>query len=96
MEAADIARYVRPIRQLPVLHVLGENDLPYVRQLTHALAERYRDLDIEHCLFEVPGAGHFYPHTAAVEGADGEKAATLENSISEFLEQHLGSCHRTA
>ena len=91
MEEADIARYITPKHRIPVLHVVGENDLAYVRLLTGKLAECYRRVGIEHSVFEVPEAGHFYPRTAEVVCPEGQKA-TVESSALEFLEQHLGNC----
>jgi len=84
MEAADIQRYVDGPKQTPVLQIIGEHDLEYVRKLSIEQAGQSVRVGAQHTLLEVPGAGHFYSQQAKVIGAGGE-ISTVDRSMLRFL-----------
>ncbi len=88
MEAADIQHYITGSRSTPVLQIVGEHDLEYVRKLSHEQASHCSRVSIPHSLVEVPGAGHFYSRHAKTIRNDG-RASTVDRSIVDFLETFL-------
>lgn len=88
MEAADIKHYIRGPHATPILQVLGEHDLEYVRELTKELAEHCGKDGVQHHIVHVPSAGHFYPRQAKVVANDGP-ASTVGQAVIDFLETSL-------
>jgi len=88
MEAADIEHYVDGSNSTPILQIVGENDLEYVRELSGVQADRCAKVGVPHTLWKVPGAGHFYPRQSEVTGPGG-RASTVEEVIAAFLERAL-------
>ena len=84
MEAADIQRYINGPKRPPVLQIVGEHDLEYVRKLSIEQAGRSVRVGAQHTLLEVPGAGHFYSQQAKLIGAGGQ-ITTVDRSMLQFL-----------
>lgn len=84
LEAPDIQRYMRDTSQPPILQFVAENDLEHISRLTAAMRARSAEVGIEHSLFRVLRAGHFYPRNAEAIGPDGERT-TVEAEMLKFL-----------
>ena len=84
MEAPDIPRHMRDGSQPPILQFVAENDLEHVARLTPVMQARSAEIGLRHSVFRVPRAGHFYPKSADVVGADG-RTSTVEAEIVAFL-----------
>ena len=84
MEAPDIPRHMRDAAQPPILQFVAENDLEHVSRLTPIMHARSAEIGLRHSVFRVPRAGHFYPRSAEVVGADG-LMSTVEAEILSFL-----------
>ncbi len=90
MADADLARWVAPRTAGPPVCLLhGEADLPYVVAQSAAL----RDAFFAHAPgsedWLVPGATHFYLHSAQAQAHDG-RTATVGDAVAQFLARVLG------
>jgi dienelactone hydrolase len=92
MEAADIQHYINGSNSTPILQIVGEHDLEYVRKLSLEQAVQCAKVGAQHTLLEVQGAGHFYPQQAKVIGPDGQ-ISTVDRSILEFMETSLSKVY---
>jgi predicted esterase len=92
MEAADIQYYVNGSNSTPILQIIGEHDLEYVRKLSMEQASHCARIGAQHTLLEVPGAGHFYPQRAKVIGSEAQ-TSTVERSVLQFLETSLSKAN---
>ena len=84
LEAPDIPRHMRNAGQAPILQFVAESDLEHVSRLTPIMHARSTEIGLRHRVFQVPRAGHFYPRSAEVVGADGLKS-TVEAEMLTFL-----------
>jgi len=85
LEAPDIPRHIRDAGQPPILQFVADDDLEHVSRLTPMMLARSTEIGLKHRVFRVPNAGHFYPRTAEVIGADG-RVSTVEVEILSFLD----------
>lgn len=92
MEAADIQHYINGSSSTPILQIVGEHDLEYVRKLSLEQANQCARVGAQHTLLEVPGAGHFYHQQAKVIGPEGQ-LSTVDRSVLEFLETSLSEVY---
>jgi hypothetical protein len=76
---------MRDAGQPPILQFVAENDLEHVSRLTPVMRTRSEAIGLRHSVFSVPRAGHFYPRSAEVVGADG-LMSTVEAEILSFLD----------
>ena len=81
----DIPHHMRNADQPPILQFVAENDLEHVSRLSPMMLARSAEIGSRHRVFQVPRAGHFYPRSAEVVGADG-RVSTVETEIRSFLD----------
>ena len=85
LEAPDIPRHIYDASQPPILQFVADDDLEHVSRLTPMMLVRSSEVGLRHRVFRVPNAGHFYPRTAEVVGAEG-RVSTVEAEILSFLD----------
>lgn len=84
----NVLRTLRSAPKPPLLLVVGQYDLPPIRQTGKALLERFETLGIPVEFYWVPGYSHFYPRGAITLGGDATQAP-VEARIQAFLFQSL-------
>lgn len=95
MEAEDAEWYVHGTRgQPPLLMFVGEHDLPGIPERTRSLVDRALTRGLGVRRYAVPGKGHFYEGDSPVvlersSLPGGERAATVETAMTDFLETTL-------
>lgn len=72
----------------PVLALWGENDLDYVLEQAPAMVEHANTVGLRVTAHCIPGAGHFYPASAAL-GTVADGPATVEQAMDAFLTSTL-------
>lgn len=87
MDCEDLARHIDAGRKTPVMFVMGENDLAYVRDSGPVLTRQLESAGIPCEMHLIEGATHFYPASSPVKNA--ERVETLEEAIAAFLYRNL-------
>jgi predicted esterase/ketosteroid isomerase-like protein len=72
----------------PLLMIVGENDLPGIRDNIDGPVRHMTSMGATCQLITVPGATHFYPRTASVVTPDGARS-DVESVAADFLHRHL-------
>jgi dienelactone hydrolase len=80
MGLAEMRSYIRDADAAPALLVHGENDLPGIGPINHALHLHMQHAGLDHACHGVPGGTHFYPRDSRL--GDGRM---LEDVLCEFL-----------
>lgn len=90
MAQADLLRWVKT-RQggAPVCLFRGQADLPYIAQQSVAMREAFAAHAPGSQDWLVPGATHFYPHSAMATSHDGRRAS-VGDALASFLAKTLG------
>ncbi len=90
MAPADLLRWVKTRHQgAPVCLFHGQADLPYIAQQSAAMREAFADHAPGSQDWLVPGATHFYPHSAIATSHDGQRAS-VGDAVAGFLAKTLG------
>lgn len=87
MDPEDLARHISAGRNTPVMFIVGENDLGYVRDSGPVLAGQLQAANIPCELYSIEGATHFYAASSRVKNAG--KSEVLEDAIAAFLYRNL-------
>ena len=90
MEEADYRHYIRGPHPAPMLQVIGERDLDYVRDLSRGLADHCARVGVRSTLWEVPDGGHFYPQNSEVIGPNGRRSRLFQ-VMFDFLDKEVGN-----
>jgi acetyl esterase/lipase len=72
----------------PVLLVSAEQDLDYIAEHTPAMARHFVEQGVDCEQVRVPGAGHFYPRSAAALDAM-NAPTTVGAAVDRFLDRTL-------
>lgn len=89
IDAGDLQRHVQRGAALPpVLLVSAEHDLDYIAEHTPAMVRHFREQGVDCAHVRVPGAGHFYPRSAAAVDTSGAPS-TVGTEVESFLDRTL-------
>jgi len=85
--AADGQRLInRTENNPPVMMVIGENDLDFMKELCKKSHAYLNEFGVINELWEVPGGTHFYPSTSSIHPIeDSDSVHFLEQAMSDFL-----------